>query len=110
MEVEASATLRAPETFTSVYDGQHGMLPEASHGPRCSAFYGSAVQGTMLQAGASSSVYFVHESSKDHIHFPPVFLGINQTSKSELETNQENCLGTISLEWSETVSLSPPQF
>lgn len=51
MEAEASAALRAPETFTSVYDGQHGMLPEAAHGPRCSAFYGSAVQGTMLQAG-----------------------------------------------------------
>lgn len=26
-------------------------FPEAAHGPRCSAFYGSAVQGTMLQAG-----------------------------------------------------------
>ena len=55
-------------------------------------------------------MYFVRKSSKDHLHFPPVFLGINQTSKSELETNQENCLGTISLEWSETVALSPPQF
>ena len=58
----------------------------------------------------SGSVYFVHKSSKDHLHFPPMFLGINQTSKSEFETNQENCLGTISLEWSETVALSPPQF
>ena len=94
MEVEAPAALRAPETFTSVYDRRHGMLPEA----RCFACYGSAVQGTTLQAVAFGSVHLVHGSSKDHLHFPPVFLGVNQTPKFELETKQENYLGTISLQ------------
>ena len=93
MEVEAPATLRAPETFTSVYDGWHGMLPEATHGSRCFACYGSAVQGTMLQAVAFGSVHLVHGSSKDHLRFPPVFLGVNQMSKFELETKQETIWG-----------------
>lgn len=52
----------------------------------------------MLQAVAFGSVHLVQGSSKDHLHFPPVFLGVNQTPKFALETKQENYLGTISLE------------
>lgn len=98
MDVEASAALRAPETFTSVYGGRHGMLPEATHGSSALHVNGSAVQGAMLQAVAFGSVHLVQGSSKDHLHFPPVFLGVNQTPKFALETKQENYLGTISLE------------
>ena len=32
MEAEASAALRAPETFTSVYDGQHSQKPHMAPG------------------------------------------------------------------------------
>ena len=62
----------------------------------------------MLQAVAFGSVHLVQGSSKDHLHFPPVFLGVNQTPKFELETKQENYLGTIHLEGDGPAGLSAP--